>query len=135
MSASCPQECSGNRRASETPPPRRSRAVDPAARALRWANNGNSREAQLYREVVRRLRQHVGGKPNHAQELLIGRIAWLQMHLAHIDERAMQEGGLSPHAVREYLAWSNSIAKLIGRLGLEAARPQQPTIRDVLARR
>jgi hypothetical protein len=84
---------------------------------------------------VRRLRQHVGGKPNHAEQLLIGRIAWLQVHLAHIDERAMQDGGLSPHAVREYLAWSNSLAKLIGRLGLEAKGPRQPTIREVLARR
>lgn len=76
----------------DTPSPRRSRAVDPATRALRWAKNGRSREAQLYRSIVRRLRAHVGGKPSHVEELLIGRIAWLQVHLAHIDERAMQDG-------------------------------------------
>jgi hypothetical protein len=39
----------------------------------------------------------------------------------------MMEGGLSPHAVREYLAWSNSIAKLIGRLGLQEGAQRQPT--------
>lgn len=123
--------------AAATLPPRRSRAVDPAARALRWAKNGNTREAQLYREVVRRLRQHVGGSPNHAQALLIGRIAMLQVHLAHIDERAMAAGGLSPHAVREYLAWSNSIAKLLGRLGLKASAPpaKVPTLAEYLASR
>jgi hypothetical protein len=63
--------------ATVAPPKRRSRAVDPAARAIRWSKNGNTREAQLYRATVSRLRQHVGGKPNHAQALLIGRIAWL----------------------------------------------------------
>jgi hypothetical protein len=119
------------------PPKRRIRAVDPAARALRWAKNGNTREAALYRAVVKRLRQHVGGSPNHAQALLIGRIAMLQVHLAHLDERAMQDGGLSPHAVREYLAWSNSIAKLICRLGLEgcASKDHAPALSDYLAGR
>ena len=75
----------------------------------------------MYRRTVRELRAHVGGKPNPAQLMVIGRVAWLTVHLAHIDERAMREGGLSPHAVREYLAWSNSLAKLVGRLGLASA--------------
>jgi hypothetical protein len=119
--------------ATDKPPTRRSRAVDPATRALRWAKNGRSREAQLYRSIARRLCQHVGGKPNHAEALLIGRIAMLQIHLAHIDERAIQDGGLSPHATREYLAWSNTLAKLIGRLGLRGAQERmQPSLADYL---
>jgi hypothetical protein len=60
----------------------------------------------------------------------------LQVHLAHIDERAMQDGGLSPHATREYLAWSNTLAKLIGRLGLHDAQEQtRPNLTDYLAMR
>jgi hypothetical protein len=48
----------------------------------------------------------------------------------------MADGGLSPHAVREYLAWSNTIVRLIGWLGLEAKQhSQSPTIHDLLARR
>jgi hypothetical protein len=103
--------------------PRRSRAVDPAARAHRWAKDGRSREAALYRAVVKRLAAHVGGSPNHAQALIIGRIAWLQVHLARMDERAILDGGLSEHATREYLAWSNTVSRMLDRLGLVAATP------------
>lgn len=118
-----------------TPPPRRSRAADPSMRAHRWAKDGRSKEAQLYRAVVRQLRQHVGGKPSHAEALLIGRIAWVQVHLAHIDTRAMQDGGLSPHATREYLAWANSLAKLLGRLGMQPAAARPLTLAEIFASR
>lgn len=81
----------------------------------------------MYRRVVRQLREHVGGKPSAAEELIIARIAWLQLHLAHIDERAMQDGGLSPHATREYLAWANSLARMLALLGPPAsAKPPTP---------
>jgi hypothetical protein len=115
------------------PQAKRTRVVDPATRAIRWAKIGRTREAALYRATVRRLHQHVGGKPSQAQELLIGRIAWLQVHVARIDECAMQAGELSPHAVREYLAWSNSIAKMLSRLGLEAPSSAEPSRDQVLA--
>jgi hypothetical protein len=91
---------------------------------LLWASVSRTKEGELYRATVRQLVAHVGGKPSPAEALIIGRIAWLQVHLAHIDERAMLDGGLSPHATREYLAWSNSLAKLIGRLGMKCARAE-----------
>ncbi len=56
----------------------------------------------------------------------------LTVHLAHLDERAMQDGGLSPHATREYLAWSNTLAKMIGRLGVRATQQKQPGLTDYL---
>lgn len=112
-------------------PPKRSRATTATNRPLRWTKDGRSREAVLYRLIVKQLRAHVGGSPNHAQELLIGRIAWLSVHLSHIDERAIKDGGLSPHATREYLAWSNSIAKMLGRLGLVSPKPE-PSWQDLM---
>ncbi len=116
-----------------TSPPGRRQRTDVARLPLRWAATSKTREGELYRRVVRQLREHVGGKPSHAQELLIGRIAWLQVHLAHIDERAMKDGGLSPHATREYLAWSGAICRLLHGLGLQPAAARESTLAEQLA--
>lgn len=41
---------------------------------------------------------------------------------------------MDPHATREYLAWSNTLAKMIGRLGLQGTHEQvQPNLADYLA--
>lgn len=119
----------------EPPAKRAPRRTDAARLPLVWSGTGNTREGELYRRICRQLREHLGGKPSHAQELLIGRIAWMQVHLAHIDTRAMQDGGLSPHAVREYLAWSNSLAKMLARLGMAGVAAKPPTLADYLASR
>lgn len=124
-------EVAMNHPASTTPASRKPFRSDASRLPMCWAGKSNTREGELYRRIVRQLTSHVG-KPSHAQELLIGRIAWLQVHLAHIDERAMQDGGLSPHATREYLAWSNSLAKLLDKLGLKGAPAPQPTIQDFI---
>lgn len=114
-------------------PHKRPRRTDTAALPFRWQKNGRSREGELFRRVCRDLRRHVGGRPTAAEELLIGRIAWLQVHLAHIDERAMEAGGLSDHATREYLAWSGALARLLDRLGLKEPPPREPTVQEILA--
>ena len=111
-------------------PKRRPRRTDTTRLPIVWAGASRTKEGELYRATVRQLTAHVGGHPSAAEALMIGRIAWVQVHMAHIDERAMKDGGLSPHAAREYLAWSNSMAKLIGRLGMKAA-PAEPAPRWV----
>lgn len=113
-------------------PPRRPSRTDASRLPIVWAAASRTKEGELYRRVVRDLTRHVGGKPSPTEGLLIGRIAWVQVHLAHIDERAMRDGGLSPHATREYLAWANSLAALLGRLGLKAAA-RKPSLSDYLA--
>lgn len=115
---------------STKPAPRR---TDAARLPLVWTGTGNTREGELYRRICRQLREHVGGKPSHAQELLIARIAWLQVHMAHIDERALKDGGLSPHGTREYLAWSNSMAKMLARLGFQPTVAKPKTVTEILA--
>jgi hypothetical protein len=91
---------------------------------MRWALKGRTREGELYRGIIRRLRKHVGA-PTEAQEMLIGRIAWLGVHLARMDEKAMESGDLSIHATREYLSWANAQSRMLQALGLElpAAAP------------
>jgi hypothetical protein len=105
---------------------------------LKWAKAGRTREGELFRRVCRELVAHVGGEPNRAQFMLLQRIAWVQVHLARIDERAIADGGLSPHATREYIAWSRSIAGMLVKLeqlGAQQAQPRGPTLADYLATR
>lgn len=113
------------RSASATPRPQKSPRTDAARLPFVWTRNNHTREAELYRRVVRDLTRQIGGRPTTAQELLIARIAWLCVHIAHIDARALAGGEMSDHARREYLAWSNTLTRTLALLGLDAA-PQSP---------
>ncbi len=119
----------------ETKPPRKgARApTDISRRPMRWALKGRTREGELYRGIIRRLRKHVG-TPTEAQEMLIGRIAWLGVHLARMDEKAMESGDLSIHATREYLSWANAQSRMLQALGLESPSSSSPSTDDLVAR-
>jgi len=148
MSAQCPQTNVETMAQNPLPPTgpaisqqrtTRSRApsdqwrTDAATRMpLVWSGKANTREAELYRRVVRQLVAHVGGKATHAQELLIGRIAWLSVHLARMDQRILESGDMSEHTGKQYLAWNNSIARGLVALGLEAAPPPRRSLLERL---
>ncbi len=87
------------------------------------------------RRVREELTRHVGGKPSATQKALIDRAAMLAMHLARMDTRAVQEGGFTDHASREYLAWSNSFTRTMAALGMQAASARAPDIRALMAER
>lgn len=123
----------------ETPKRRRKHAdfrpfalPDLSARPFRWVAAGRSHETALYRDCVLQLTRHLGREPSAAEAMLIGRLAWLHVHLARIDERALREGALSPHATREYLAWANSLARLLDRLGMRPPAPAKPSVQELL---
>lgn len=102
---------------------------------LKWSGSSNTKEGELYRAVVRQLTQHVGGSPNYAQAMLVSRIAWLQVHLAHLDEKAMRNGGLGDNGYKSYLAWSNSVCRSLNLLGLKGSAAPKPTLAAFLAER
>lgn len=108
------------------------RRTDVARLPLRWAMKSRTREGELYRRVCRDLRKHLGGRPTATQEMLIGRIAWLQVHLSRLDQRALEAEELSEHAGKQYLAWANSLSRMLQALGLEAASPKSMTSADAL---
>jgi hypothetical protein len=89
----------------------------------------------MYRRVVRDLTRQIGGRPTPAQEMLIGRIGWLSVHLARIDARALAAGEMSDHSRREYLAWSNTMTRTLAILGFQAAPPPPANLADYLAAR
>jgi len=137
MSAQCPQPSNDlapkNRFAAMARLPRKPRRTDASRLPLLWADKANTREGELFRRVVRQLQHHVGGTPSHAQELLIGRIAWLSVHLARMDQRILESGEMSEHTGKQYLAWSNSITRGLVALGLQPPPPPERPWREVLA--
>jgi hypothetical protein len=114
------------------PPKRRSRAVDPQCRAIRWSGKTRTREARLFRDLRIELVNHVGGHPTAAERALIDRIAMLQTHLARMDERMFETGELSDHASRQYLAWANSVSRMLQALGLKEAVARKATAEDAM---
>jgi len=114
-------------------PRRAARRTDVARWPLRWAGASLSREGELFRAVVRQLVRHVGGRPSAAQELLIGRLAMLAVHLAHLDERALKDGGIGSHATREYLAWHGQFTRGLRMLGMQGVAAPVPTLAEIMA--
>lgn len=59
----------------------------------------------------------------------------LTLHIARMDARANEDGELSDHASRQYLAWSNSLTRTLRTLGLDETAPKTapdaaPTAQD-----
>lgn len=114
------------------PSPKRTRRIDPQMRPIRWSGRAHSREARLFRALRTELVLHVGGKPTATERALIDRIAMLQTHLARMDERIFEAGELSDHASRQYLAWANSVSRMLQALGLKGAPAKAATADDAM---
>lgn len=114
---------------------RAKRRIDPYSRPGRWAKvDGRSNEAVLARDVRAALVQHVGGNPSAVQSILIQRAVMLSVHLAMMDRKALEDGALSLHASRQYLAWNNGLTRTVRELGLRGASDvTAATLQDLLA--
>jgi hypothetical protein len=93
----------------------------------RGSVKGTSRNGRFLAAARKELIKHLGGEPlSAAQHILIGRIAWLMLHVALFDEKTAQ--GRAPMTDldrRSYLAFSNSLVRATREIGLEpvSARP------------
>ena len=96
------------------------------------SRDGRSPDAVLLRRTKADLTVHIGGKPSATQRALIDRAAMLTLHLARMDQKAMETGEFSDHASRHYLAWSNSLRLNMVALGLQPAKAARPSLRDYL---
>src|SRR4051812_37297450 len=98
--------------------------------------NGSTRAGRFLRNYEARLIQHVGGNPTITQYELINRTARLALHLELLDEKALKDGGgLTPTDCHFYIAWANSLARHLAKLGFEPAKPKktQSQLNSVLA--
>jgi len=121
-------------------PPARKRTSDDRQRkdrysvASRWAGlRARTREGKLLKATRADLTRHVGGAPSVTQRVLIERASMLVLQLAMMDARALETGEMSEHSSRQYLAWTNTLAKTLRHLGLQAASARQPTVAEVIA--
>ena len=97
--------------------------------------DGRTCEAKLLRETRLSLAEHLGGNPTATQRALIDRAAWLTLHMAQLDRKAADGGGLTEHDSRTYLAWSNSLTRTLTAIGMKAAQPRAKTLPEHLAER
>lgn len=98
--------------------------------------DGRSREARLLVSIRKELVEHVGGDPNAVQRALIEQAAQLRLRIALMDRKFAETGIQTELDSRTYLAWTNSYARLLARLGPPPPPPKgAPALRDYLARK
>jgi hypothetical protein len=64
---------------------------------------------------------------------MITQAAELKLRLAVMDQEFIRTSYRSAHASRDYLAWSNSMVRLLRQLGLEGAAERVVPITETLA--
>ena len=74
---------------------------------------------------------HVGGRPSAVQAALIEQAVQLRLRLAVMDRKFAETGAQTDHDSKTYLAWANSFARLMTRLGLEGAAAQSVPTRSI----
>lgn len=101
--------------------------------------SGRSREGRFLKHYEQMLLQHIGREPSITQRALISRAARIALHLELLDERVFTQGkALNEHDYRYYASWSNSLARMLTKLGLEPAVAdcdKPPSLSDYLADR
>jgi hypothetical protein len=96
-------------------------AIGPHSRRTTLAKiDGRRREAKLMREVIDELTRHVGGNPSSIQRRMIERAAKLSLFIELMDRSSIGKEGMSEQDSRKYLAFSNSLVRLLRELGVKA---------------
>jgi hypothetical protein len=109
----------------------KTRGLGPHSRPHRLGNiDRRTFEGRLLEEFRADLVAHAGGSPNVVQTALIERCAWVQLRLAMMDSK-VATGDFTEHDSRTYLAWANTLGRLLARLGLEPAAAKAPTLNDL----
>jgi hypothetical protein len=89
--------------------------------------DGRSREGRFLRAYERMLLAHVGERPSITQRALISRAARMALHLELLDERALTDRHVfTQHDANYYVSWSNSLSRILARLGFEPSPPPKP---------
>lgn len=79
------------------------------------------------------LTEHVGGKPNVVQRMLIDRAAVLSLRLALADERIIDDN-LVEYDSKALVAWQNALTRTLTALGVQPdAAPALPAASSLYA--
>lgn len=115
---------------SPTGKPRWKPDTDALMKPIAWSGSGRSKEARLFRIIRRELIDHIGGNPSAAERHLIDRCAMLQVHLAKQDERLLNGADITQNYSNQYLAWANSVSRMLQAIGLKAPSAKEMTAAD-----
>ena len=96
--------------------------------------DGRTRTARAALAFKGELVQHVGGTPSAVQSAVIEQAVQIKLRLMLMDGAFAERGAQSAHDARQYLAWANSLSRLMRQLG-PAAKPKVPTLAEHLAQR
>src|SRR3954452_7335580 len=88
--------------------------------------DGRSRVAKLVRDTHHELMLQCGDKPTAVQREMIDQIIQLKLRLAAMDKRFAETGARTDHDSNVYLAWSNSIVRLLRDLGAAKVKGRSP---------
>jgi hypothetical protein len=109
----------------------KTRGLGPHSRRHRLGNlDRRTYEAKVFEGFRAELTEHVGGKPNIVQAALIERCAWVRLRLAMMDTK-VASGDFTEQDSHVYLAWANTLARLLNRLGLQPAAARVPTLDEL----
>jgi len=97
--------------------------------------DGRTVAAKMLAAFRAELVAHVGGKPSAVQSALIEQAAQIKLRLFAMDANFAERGEQSAHDAKQYLAWANSMTRLIRQLGLKGAATNGPSLGEYLARR
>ena len=92
-----------------------------------------TREARMMRETRAELVAHVGGKPSATQRVLIERAAQLTLQIGMLDAKQADGGALTEHDARTYLAWTNTLTRLMRQLGMKGTAERQRSLAEHIA--
>jgi hypothetical protein len=109
----------------------KSRGLGPHSRRHRLGHlDRRTFEGKLFDEFRTRLLEHVGGAPTVAQVAIIERACWVNLRCAMMDGK-VATGDFTEQDSNVYLAWANTLRRLLDALGLQPAAARRPTLDDI----
>jgi len=106
----------------------KSRGLGPHSRRHRLGHlDRRTFEGKLFDEFRTKLLEHVGGAPTVAQAAIIERACWVNLRCAMMDGK-VATGDFTEQDSNVYLAWANTLRRLLAALDLQptAAKPSNP---------
>jgi hypothetical protein len=114
------------------------RRTGPYSRSAELAKpKRRTRESRFLFQIRAGLMKHLGGTPNIAQMLMIERIAMTLLRIELMDREALESdtpGVITERQSRDYLAWVNTVGRLLRSLGLDGAPEPRETVLQSLQR-
>lgn len=93
--------------------------------------HGNSAPRRAAARLRADLERHCG-RPTATQAAIIAQAAEIKLRLAVMDQEFIRTGARSAHASRDYLAWANSLTRLMRALNLKSEPKPAQTLTEYL---